>query len=276
MSATLSRPVLTGLLREELGFNGLIVTDSLEMGALSANGYPPPIGAPLALAAGADLLLFNRDHAMHRESIANLVAAVRDGKIPEKQVDASVQRVLEAKERFGLLNPAPVNVASALSSVKTAEHLALAAELAQKAITILKDDAALLPLQPGEPLLVIETAAAEGLGALLHATTLGIKNDPDTNAIASALGMARDGRKVVVTTTDAAFYPGQIKLVTELLAKNPRVILVSVRSPYDIHVLPKIPTYLASYGSNPPTLRALAAALTSKFVPSGILPVTFP
>src|SRR5678815_2310398 len=96
-----SRPVLTGLLREELGFKGLIATDSLEMGALAANGYPPQIGAPLALAAGADLLLFNRDHAIHRQAFVNLIQAVKDGKISQEQLDTTVQRVLQIKQRFG-------------------------------------------------------------------------------------------------------------------------------------------------------------------------------
>lgn len=276
LAATLSRPVLTGLLREELGFTGLIVTDSLEMGALAARGYPPPVGATLALAAGADLLLFNRDHAMHREAFANLVQAVKDGTVSQAQLDASVERILQTKQRFGLLDPVPVEVDIAQSKVKTPEHLALAAALAQQSITLLKDQAGLLPLQAGLPMLVIETPAAEGLGRLLGANTLAIKNDPDAGAIDSALRMARDGRMVVVTTTDAAFYPGQVKLVSKLLEDNHPVVIVAVRSPYDIHVLPEISTYLATYGSNPPALRALADVLTGKYLPAGTLPVTLP
>ncbi len=80
MPATLSRPVLTGLLRDELGFQGLIATDSLEMGALAENGYPPPVGAALAFAAGADLLLFNRDHAMHTAGFCQFVAGCQGRK----------------------------------------------------------------------------------------------------------------------------------------------------------------------------------------------------
>lgn len=277
MPATLSRQVLTGLLRDQLGFNGLIATDSLEMGALAENGYPPQIGAILAFAAGADILLFNRDHAMHRESFANLVRAVEEGKVSQEQLDTSVRRILEAKEKFGILNLVLVaDPAKAGESTATAEHHALALELARKAITWLKDDAALLPLKPGEPLLVIETAAAKGLGTLLGAGTLEIKNDPDASAITAALNLGRDVHKVIVTTTDAGFYAGQVKLVTELLTTNPNIIIVSIRTPYDISVLPNVPTVLASYGGNLPTLQAIADVLKGRAEAFGVLPVTLP
>ncbi len=142
MPATLSRAVLTGLLREELGFKGLIATDSLEMGALSANGYPPPVGATLAFAAGADLLLFNLDHAMHKQAFANLMRSVEEGKVSQGQLDSSVRRILEAKEKFGILNPVLVaNPAKADEFTATTEHHALALELARKAITLLNEDA---------------------------------------------------------------------------------------------------------------------------------------
>jgi beta-N-acetylhexosaminidase len=147
-------------------------------------------------------------------------------------------------------------------------------ELARKAITLLKDDASLLPLKPGEPLLVIETAAAQGLGSLLNARTLEIKNDPDASAIAAALNQARDVSQVIVTTTDAGFYPGQVELVTELLAKNPKIIIVSVRFPYDIRVLPNAPTVLSAYGGNLPTLQAIADVLMGNSEAFGVLPVT--
>ncbi len=277
MPATLSRSVLTSLLRDALGFKGIIATDSLEMGALAVNGYPPPVSAPLAFAAGADILLFNRDHAMHREAFTNLLRAIEDGKVSQEQLDASVLRILEAKQKFGILNPTLIaDPAKAGESTATPEHHALALELARKAITLLKDDASLLPLNPGEPVLVIETAAAKGLGSLLGAITFEVKNDPDARAIADALNAAHNVHKVVVTATDASLYPGQVQLVNELLAQNPNVIIVSVRTPYDIRVLPVVPVVLAAYGGNPPTLRAIADILMGTSEASGVLPVTLP
>jgi beta-N-acetylhexosaminidase len=275
MPATLSRPVLTGLLRDALGFQGLIATDSLEMGALAENGYPPSVCATLAFAAGADLLLFNRDHVMHKQAFANLVQAVKAGNVPQGQLDSAVRRILDAKEKFGILNPLAVAKPSrGVESIATIEHQALALELARKAITVLKDDSSLLPFKPAEPLLVIETTAARGLGSLLEARTLEIKNDPDADTIITALGMASEECKVIVTTTDTGFYAGQVKLVTELLAKNLNIIIVSVRTPYDISFLPRVPTALAAYGGNIPTLQAIADVLMGKVEAVGVLPVT--
>jgi beta-N-acetylhexosaminidase len=262
-------------LRDELRFQGLIATDSLEMGALSENGYPPPIGAALAFAAGADILLFNRDHRMHKEAFANVVQAVKEGKVSQEQLDSSVRRILQAKETFGILNPVlvkdPIKVGISMATV---EHHALALKLARTAITLLKDEASLVPFKPGEPLLVIETTAAKGLGALLSAKTLEIENDPDASAIAAALDMTRDGCKVIVTTTDARFYAGQVKLVTELIAKTPNLVLVAVRTPYEASIFPTAPTVLVAYGSNSPTLQAIADVLMGTSKASGVLPVT--
>lgn len=275
LPATISHAVLTRLLREELGFQGLIATDSLEMGALAENGYPPPIGAVLAFAAGADLLLFNRDHVMHKEVFANLLRAVKEGEISQAQLDRSIQRILETKAKFGILNPVLIPDPTQVDKlIAIGKHRALALQLARNAITLLKDDASLLPLKTGEPLLVIETAATKGLGALLEAPTFEIKNDPDDTAITNALQVTHEGCKVILTTLDASFYPGQIRLVNELLAINPNIIIVSVRTPYDIGVLPEIPAALAAYGNNPPSLQAIADVLTGKVEAAGVLPVS--
>ncbi len=277
LAATLSRSVLTSLLREELGFQGLIATDSLEMGALAANGYPVPVAAVKAFAAGADLLLFNRDYDLHKEAFDSLLAKVKSGEISETQLDASVRRILAVKAQYNIINPTLIDdPANARNFTATEEHHALALELVCKSITLIKDDAKLLPIRSGEPLLVIETPAAKGLGRLLDATTFEITNDPDPHAIASACSLASDGRKVVVATTDAGLNAGQVKLVTELLRENQNIIIVAVRAPYDISVLPKVSTVLAAYGSNPPTLQAIADLLTGKVKPQGVLPVVLP
>ncbi|MBI3941696.1 MAG: beta-N-acetylhexosaminidase [Chloroflexi bacterium] len=103
--ATLSPKVMTGLLRDELQFNGLRLTDSLEMGALQATGFPVPIAAATALAAGADLLLFNCGHALNYQAHIALQEGVRFGEIPKARLDEAVRRVLRAKEQFGIWHP---------------------------------------------------------------------------------------------------------------------------------------------------------------------------
>jgi len=278
LAATLSHPVLTGLLRQELGYQGLIATDSLEMGALAANGYPPAVGASLALAAGANLLLFNRDHTMHREAFANLVQAVRDGKISQEQLDASVQRVLQAKERFGLLSPTPVEIEAIASSIKTADHLALSRELAQKAITLLRDPQGLIPLKTSSVPLIVETPAVRD-----QMQSLGFNEPPwiaDTqptdSQITDIIQAAQDSSTVLIPVNDLNVNTNQLRLVEELVNAGSPVIALVHRNPFDAHLLPENVTVLITYGFNPPIRAALVDVLTGKVQPTGALPVTLP
>jgi beta-N-acetylhexosaminidase len=104
LAATLSRKVMTDLLRDEMKFAGIRMTDALEMGALQTSGYPVPVASVTALKAGADILLYNCGHAMNHQAHAALVDAIRRGEIPAARLEEAVHRVLVAKERFGILN----------------------------------------------------------------------------------------------------------------------------------------------------------------------------
>lgn len=103
LAATLSYRVMTGLVRDELNFQGLRMTDSLEMGALATGGYPAPVAAAMALNAGADVLLLNCGDEMTRKVHATLVEQVRRGEISRARLDEALHRVLQTKERFGIL-----------------------------------------------------------------------------------------------------------------------------------------------------------------------------
>jgi beta-N-acetylhexosaminidase len=206
-----------------------------------------------------------------------LVQAVQQDQVLQQQLDASVRRIINAKEKFGILIPTLImDSAKAGVATATVEHHALALELARKAITLLKDTSSLLPLRSGESLLVIETTAARGLGKLLGARTLEIKLDPDPSTITTALNIARAVHSIIITTTDASFHRGQVQLVNELLANNLNIIIISVRTPYDISLFRTVPTVLAAYGGNPPTLQAIHDVLMGNSEASGVLPVTLP
>lgn len=103
LPATLSHSVMTALLRDELGYDGLLFTDALEMGALGASGYAVPVAAIMALRAGADMLLFNSGEALHRQAHAAVTAAIRDGELLRAQMAVALRRVETAKRRFGIL-----------------------------------------------------------------------------------------------------------------------------------------------------------------------------
>ena len=275
LAATLSPKVLTGLLRDELGYGGLLVTDSLEMGALAQSGYPVPVAAATALQAGADLLLFNRDHTLHRAAFREIQTWVQDGRIPETRLNEAVRRVLQAKARFGLLLPEPVDVAAADAACGTPETKALSRAVVNQSITLVRTGSpAALPLAPGSKLLVVETPAANGLGRELDVPFIVVDEQPTRAQRQSALSMARDGRGVIVAVADASRFPEQVKLVEAFVKTSSPVIVVAIRTPYDLAAMPEQATLLATYGLNPPTLEALLNVLWGETLPQGHLPVT--
>ena len=185
-------------------------------------------------------------------------------------------RSLLAKQRFGLLAPQIPDPSTVAEQVYTHEHLELARSIADQSITLLRDRAGLLPLQPNEPLLVIEPSGARGLAAALNATYLQTGTEPTQAEIKLALSMARDGRKVIVVTADANRLAEQADLVNDLLSAGAPVIVVAARNPYDILAFPQVQTYILSYGLNFPSIQALVAVLRGEVVPSGHLPVEIP
>ena len=274
LAATLSSKVLTGLLRDEMKYDGLLMTDSLVMGALKENSYPAPQAAVAAFIAGADILLFHGDYAQHREAHQLIVDKVKSGEISQARLDEAVRRVLIAKQRFGIMN-----VEFRMSNVGTVgaqEIKSVSRDVAAQSITLLRDNAHLLPLAADTKLLVVETAKDIGLGKALGATFIEVNTQPKASDINTVMGMAKDGRTIIVVTTDAGKNRQQADLVNKLLKEKIPTIVVAVRGPYDLLAIQDAPTYLASYGSNPPSIEALVAVLTGKVKPRGRLPVELP
>jgi beta-N-acetylhexosaminidase len=279
LPGTLSPKVLTGLLRDELGFDGLVATDSLEMGALGRSGFPGPRAAARALAAGADLLLFNTGYAVHRETIERIAADVRGGVIPLARLDQAVRRVLRAKEKFGLLKPAPADPARAATICGAPANQALAAEITNASITLLRDEAARLPLAKGASPVVIAVPSAAKLAEFLHGTDVRITENVSERDANAALAAVRAHPGAPVVFTFAGANASQFELAKKILATGAAVTLVAVREPYDLMTpakFPGAPALVATYGANPLALQALAAVVRGEKIPAGHLPVELP
>jgi beta-glucosidase-like glycosyl hydrolase len=141
--ATLSQPIVTGLLRNDLRFNGLIYTDSMSMDAM-ARRLPPGEAAALAVKAGNDVVLHSPDDEL---AVAGIKAAVEKGEIPLAQIDASVRRVLTAKARLGLHKVRAVSLDELPRVLGGRAHAAVAQEVSRKSITLVKDDRNQVPLR---------------------------------------------------------------------------------------------------------------------------------
>lgn len=288
--ATLSRPVITGLLRQHLHYDGVVITDSLTMAGVRKR-YGDARVPVLALEAGADQLLDPPDLALAYRSVLH---AVEDGELTEQRIDASVTRVLRLKLRRGLFERQPPSPQMAGRLLGTPAHRAVADAVAARSITLLRDDGPQLPLPPGRPVLVTgwepdrggptgigtaegrpvrELAAAlTALGRTARALPTGAA--PGPAEVAQAVAAARAEATAVVVLTGAADRdPGQQRLVSALLATGLPVVQIAVRTPYDLTRLPGVRTALATYSWSSASMGATARVLTGRAPALGHLPV---
>jgi beta-N-acetylhexosaminidase len=275
LPTTLSRDVLTGLLRQELGFDGLIVTDALEMGALAPFWTQREI-AVMALQAGADVLLLPSDLD---EAMDGVLDAVRSGQIKEKRINASVLRILRTKYDRGLFADPFADPSMVDEVVGTPEHLAVADEVARTATTLIRNEGSLLPAETSETVLVVGPAASADTEARLRELGVGVTRAPvsttPTDAERSAaVAAAADADLVLVTTTNARGNAGQRELVAELAGTGTPTVAAAIALPYDAGFVPEADAVLATYSSRPVAMRALADVLTGTAAPGGRLPVT--
>lgn len=154
--STLSKPIVTGVLREELGFDRVIITDSFTMGGLVAR-YEVPEAAVRAFEAGVDLLLLKDENALRSEVFEAVFAAVRSGRITEDQVEKSVRRVLDVKEEYGLLDPADcmVDLDKVDEILAEPESREISRESSRRTVVTLRSGDA-LPVKKGARILVAE------------------------------------------------------------------------------------------------------------------------
>ena len=284
--ATLSKPIMTGLLRNELGYKGIIVTDSLGMQGVR-DLYGDAEVAVRALDAGVDQLLMTPSMD---DAYAAVLGAVRSGRISQANLDSKVRRVLELKYKRGVVAQPYVDAAELDNVVGTADHLAQANAITDRTTTLVKNDAGTLPLATqGTKVLVTgygvatTQTLAEGLAAKGAVTTVKQTGTSPTDAQVAAAVAAASTQDAVVVTTMKAWdtsvtdpRAGQQKLVKQLLATGKPVIVVATRDPYDIAYFTDAPTYVATYSYSPVAIESVARVISGAVSPTGKLPVDIP
>ncbi len=286
--ATLSHATLTGLLRNQLGFAGAIVTDAMEMRGI-ADLTDAGDAAVRAVAAGADLILAHRDPDLLRATHAALVAAARAGRLSVERLDAAARHALAAKARAADFGPHRAKP----SEVGSPDHRSRALSLARASITVVRDDQGALPLPRGlgSKLLVVgarraaATAAermtvrasplAEEIARLAPGACEIDANFPPSDAERRAIvEAARAATTVVVTTMNAIVDPAQVALLEAIReSSGARIVVVAARTPYDLLVLPWVRTFVCAYGSSGSVTRAVAEVLFGERHATGRLPV---
>ncbi|ACV49279.1 MULTISPECIES: beta-N-acetylhexosaminidase [Halomicrobium] len=280
LPATVSRDVQTGLLREQLGFDGLVVTDGMEMNAI-ADEMGTPEGCVQAVEAGCDLLLVCHTPAVQKDSVEAVIDAVESGRIDESRIDDAVERVLEYKERRGVGQQTPSLDRWEATSDRSRE---VGREVAAAGITVARDRNETIPFDTGRPLhlvgfpggraspaeddryeptLVADALEAGGFDVELH--------EVET---ADALPSFEGDEQVVLATYNAAGDDEQVRAVERLDEAVDAFAALVVRNPYDLARFPDVSTAVSTYDYTPATLSVTGEILAGRRRASGRLPVT--
>jgi beta-glucosidase-like glycosyl hydrolase len=289
--ATLAPEILTGLLRDSLGFRGLVVTDALDMGAL-VNSYGAGEAAVRAFLAGSDLLLMPADPSI---AITAMVRAVEQGRIPRARLAASVRRMLEIKEKAGLFARRTVNLDSVGYTIGKRAHRDSARAASARALVLVRDSSGIVDsLRAGpRPIALVSYADASGgnvgqtLGAELSRRGYRLRTFRLTTASgpasydSAATVAAAAPLTVFVTSIRISDRRGAIglppplaRLIDKASSERP-TMLITLGTPYLLRQVPTVPAYLIGWTANPLVEEAVAAALAGAPI-SGMLPIDLP
>ncbi|WP_414637191.1 glycoside hydrolase family 3 protein [Actinophytocola sp.] len=281
--ATLSHHILTDLLRDELGYRGVIVTDALGMGG--ANVFPPEEIPVRALEAGADELLMPPDLNLAKNAVIN---AVRSGRLTEERINQSVLRILLQKVNRGVLTGPFVDVDKVDSGVGTPAHLAEVQRTSDRTTTVLRNDAGLLPLRTKPNTVLVTGLGDTGLTARspqwlaasltargINATAMPSGSVPSEATITQIVTAAQGADVVIDLTNSLGTRASHRNLLTRLLATGKPVVPVATQIPYDAGFI-DAPTWVATYSWRAVSMESLAKVLLGEVAPQGKLPVDVP
>ncbi|MEX2189231.1 MAG: glycoside hydrolase family 3 N-terminal domain-containing protein [Bacteroidota bacterium] len=291
--ATVSPMISTGLLKEQMGFKGLVVTDAMVMEGVAAK-YHPGESAVLAIQAGADLVLMPPDADV---AVNALVSAVKRGSIPMQRLDESVRRVLTLKQWTGITENRFVDVDRVAEVVASPDHQRLATEIARKSITVLGNKGGLLPLMRTDGKKVVDLVLSDQddplSGRPFHAELvkrLGPLDEivlvprNDSLDFVAALDSLMKADVVIAqlhfytrSGEMTGFAPAPVsRLLDSLEARGKHVIGVSFGNPYIVMGFPGIDSYVCAYSGAPVVVSAAAEVIFGEEPALGKLPVTMP
>ena len=291
--ATLSPVIQTEILRKEMGFKGLIVTDAMSMDGLTQYVTQEEAGVRAVL-AGADILEKPFDAA---RMLSGIVEAVKSGRISESRIDESARKILAWKYELGLFKQKITPIDQIDRVVSTKDVYALADEIGSKALTLVRNDGNMMPLKKDAKVAILAISngfegnstywslarVLDQMGVKYKAAVLQDNTAPDRVAearkivaeadvvIAGLYGRVRSGAKNSVGLPDSG-----VEILRGLLAQDKPVIGVSFGNPYILSAFPDLKTYLVAYGDMPGLQKAAGRAIFGQQSITGKLPITLP
>ncbi|WP_135666039.1 beta-N-acetylhexosaminidase [Halorhabdus rudnickae] len=281
LPATVSKTVQTGLLREQLGFDGLIVTDCLEMDAI-AGDIGVAEGAIQAVEAGCDLVMVSHTPQRQRAAIEAVIEAVRAGRISEARIDRSLERILSYKSQRDVGAPNDIEQSWKDTAAVSSE---VADRIARCGVTCVRDDSGLLPFDRSRPVDVVGFPGDRGSNAedgrysptlvydALSRAGFDVRSRTVSREEASTDAPIDEIDQLLVVTYDARDNDWQAAYVQSLLEDALDPVVLAVRNPYDLMAFPDVGTYLTTYGYSPAALDAVSAALAGDVDPTRVAPV---
>jgi beta-N-acetylhexosaminidase len=291
LPSTLSPKILTGILRDELSFQGIIVTDALDMGGI-VNGFGAGDASVRALEAGADVLLMPADP---KAAIDAVQAAVKSGRITQARIERSVMRLLRAKAQLGLATSKLVSLQQLTGRVDTPASSAAAQRIADRSVTLVRNEGGLVPLRDTTDIVfytLVESASSVEGNAFVdavharspHAEIVRADSTMSEAEINALVQRGSGAQRFVVaafasvapkrgTAALSGFLPN---LVDNLMATKKPIAFLAMGNPYLLRNFPGVAAYLATYSTVPPSETAAARALFGDIEISGKLPVSIP
>jgi beta-N-acetylhexosaminidase len=284
--SSINPKVAGDILRGEMGFRGLVATDAMNMRGLTRQ-FGQGDAAVRAILAGADILLQPTEIPQVLDAIERAVA---DGRISRERIDTSVRRILAAKTRVRLQHGSQVDPAAVASRVGTAEHRGLAAEVARRSITLVRDRRNLLPVAATRVLSLTYSDGNAAVGQAFAAALGGPGRQVTTLRLGDGTGAAEyariraraDSAEVIVVSAYVTphEYRGSVEagsgfsaFVESLARAGKPVVVISFGSPYLLRDFPSVPAYLVAWGRDAVSQEAAAQALLGRAAIGGRLPV---
>jgi len=292
LPASLNPEILDGLLRKELGYQGVIVTDALEMWGIQGT-YDLAEAAVMAIEAGADIPLIVFDEQSRRRAFDAVRQAVATGRISMERLDLSVGRVRALRRRIAARR-AMLGLTWGFDAERYGamriRHVTEVEQIAAQAVTLLADPAGLIPLSTGVPLLVVTprqealtpadttggqevllAGALSALGYEVQSVVISLEVTPEEER--AVLAAAMYAGVVILGTVNAWRFPNQADLLRSLADSRIPLIVAALRDPYDLELLPNGVTGLATCSTQPVSIKSLAHVLAGRAKALGRLPV---
>ncbi|MCU0343468.1 MAG: hypothetical protein MUF28_06560 [Ignavibacterium sp.] len=292
LPASLSYNIVTKLLKEQMGFKGLIITDALDMKAVTKY-YSTSEACVRAFKAGNDILLMP---ANFRDGINAIHDAVKKNEITEFRLNESVRKILSAKRWLNLDKSKFENVKKLPKRIRIEEHYKISKEIAEKSITVVKMDNQLIPLDStkSRKTFIVNITNRKIISdphfndafkenfSTYSSTTLG-RNSKKSD-YKSAVDIANDCELIIIASyfyigneiNGKAISDNQLNFLREILSLKKHVILISFENPYILSMLPETENYICTFSSSKASQRAVVNVLNGTIEPKGRLPISIP